>query len=113
MPSDGKDLINDVDHDLWDLHHRFIACSGNVAGSIEDERFLALALAGEAGEVANFVKKQWRGDRVDRELLRDELSDVFAYWALLVRCAGFDVAGVIARSHSKAVERIAQLEAER
>lgn len=113
MPSGGNDLITEVNRDLWELHHRFIARSGNVAGSIEDERFLALAMVGEAGEVANFVKKQWRGDKVDRELLKDELSDVFAYWCLLVRCAGFDVAGVIARSHSKAVERLAQLEAGR
>lgn len=108
-----SDLIAEVDHDLWELHGRFIARSGNVAGSIEDERFLALALAGESGEVANFVKKQWRGDAVDREAFKDELSDVFAYWCLLVRCAGFDVAGVVARSHSKAVERLAQLEADR
>jgi NTP pyrophosphatase (non-canonical NTP hydrolase) len=107
------DLISDVARDLWELHHRFIARSGNKAGSIEDERFLALALAGEAGEVANFVKKQWRGDQVDRESLKDELSDVFVYWCLLVRCAGFDAAGVISRSHTKAVEKIAQLEGRR
>lgn len=108
----SNDFIDQVDRDLWQLHERFIVRSGNHVGSIGDERFLALALAGEVGEVANFVKKEWRGDRVDREKLKDELSDVFAYWCLLVRCAGFDVTGVMVRSHSKAVERLKELEAE-
>lgn len=32
------------------------------AYSPEDLRFLALSLCGEAGEVGNLVKKEWRGD---------------------------------------------------
>jgi NTP pyrophosphatase (non-canonical NTP hydrolase) len=42
----------------------------------EKERFLALALAGEAGEVANAVKKEWRDgwsqsndDKIDEEIV--------------------------------------------
>jgi len=107
------DFLEEACEDLFQLHARFLASSGIKIGSIEDERFLALAMVGEAGEVANFVKKQWRGDRVDREKLKDELSDVFAYWATLIRVAGFDVAGVIGRSHSKARERLQELEAAR
>lgn len=111
MIDDKMTFEHKISDDLWELHQRFV--TNHPVGSIEDERFLALAMAGEAGEVANFVKKQWRGDQVDRNNLKDELSDVFAYWCLLVRCAGFDVTAVMARSSTKAIERLRQLEAER
>lgn len=106
-----EQIIDEVDRALWELHHRFVR--NYEPGSLEDERFLALALAGEAGEVANFVKKQWRGDRVDRAQLRKELDNVFAYWCLPVRCAGFDVGSVVQAALTSAQEKIVQLEAER
>jgi hypothetical protein len=38
--------------------------------------FLALAIAGEAGELANLVKKKWQGgDVVDDQSMRQELAD--------------------------------------
>ena len=40
-----------------------------------DERFLALALCGEAGELANMIKKRWR-DGAD---LSDEIRDEIGY----------------------------------
>lgn len=87
----------------------------------EDERFLALALCGEAGELANLIKKRWRdgpqpecpnchdankhGDYqgptcevcdgkgyIDHvEAIRDEIADVRIYLELLARL--FDVDG--------------------
>ena len=52
--------------------------------SNEDRRFLALALAGEVGELANLVKKDWRGDAGNRgKLIREELADVRIYLELL------------------------------
>jgi NTP pyrophosphatase (non-canonical NTP hydrolase) len=61
------------------------------AFSNQDERFLALALCGEAGELANMVKKRWR-DNVDlTEEIRDEIADVRVYLELLAKC--FDVEG--------------------
>lgn len=44
------------------LHRRWSASRGVAVGSIEDQAFLALALAGEVGELANIVKKLWRQD---------------------------------------------------
>ena len=51
----------------------------------EDQRFLALALFGEAGELANLVKKEWRGDEEPamRAKLEEEVGDVYAYMRLL------------------------------
>lgn len=55
--------------------------------SPEDIYFLALALCGEAGEIANRIKKHWRGDDLpplddDPELIM-ELADVRIYLHLL------------------------------
>jgi NTP pyrophosphatase (non-canonical NTP hydrolase) len=57
----------------------------------EDERFLALALCGEAGELANMIKKRWR-DGVDlTDEIREEIADVRVYLELLAKC--FDIEG--------------------
>lgn len=57
-----------------------------------DKRFLALALAGEVGELANYLKKEWRGDPVDYtpEIVK-ELADINIYLDLLARCYNVDL----------------------
>lgn len=52
---------------------------GNFQSREEIQRFLALAIAGEAGELANFFKKQWRGDDIDKEDIAMELADIYTY----------------------------------
>jgi hypothetical protein len=68
---------------LWNIH--IAVEKSRVPGGDEDKRFLALALYGEVGEVANLIKKKWRGDKLDnyQALLRTELGDVYAYLKLL------------------------------
>lgn len=44
----------------------------------EQVRFMALALCGEVGELANLVKKDWRGDSGDR---RDQIKEELAFLA--------------------------------
>lgn len=64
------------------------------AWSEEDVRFLALALCGEAGELANIVKKEWRGDfsfRETKAAVADELADVRIYLELLARGLNVDL----------------------
>lgn len=56
----------------------------SATGSVEDDiRFFALGLVGEAGEVANFVKKRWRDGDKHTDDLRKECADVIAYTIML------------------------------
>jgi NTP pyrophosphatase (non-canonical NTP hydrolase) len=61
--------------------------------SQEDQRFLALALAGEVGELCNVVKKQWRGDDLPHApaMIKEELADVRIYLELLARSLSVDL----------------------
>lgn len=99
--------------ELWELHRRFMAQSGFEVGSTEDMRYNALAMCGEAGEVANVIKKGWRGDELSKNNLRDELGDVFSYWSHLVKCAGFTLDEVALRAVGKAGYYIETLEEKR
>lgn len=63
------------------------------ATPIERVRFLSLAMAGEAGETANIVKKQWRGDTVELrkyELIK-EIADTVAYAFMLSAVLDFNL----------------------
>lgn len=55
-----------------------------------DERFLALALCGEVGELANMIKKRWRDGADLTEEIRDELADCRVYLELLAKCFGVE-----------------------
>lgn len=71
-------------------HRRFVAGKWTL-GSTEDIRFLALALCGEAGELANFIKKEWRGDTIDQAKIYKEMVDVYNYLMHLADIYGIDL----------------------
>jgi NTP pyrophosphatase (non-canonical NTP hydrolase) len=115
--------------ELWELHKRFIARSGSVAGSKDDVRFLALAVGGEVGEVLGYVvplilalaaetgsvqnqvKKSWRGfGDEDLARLSEEIGDAFVYLVLLARSLKIDVENLPRRALSKARRKIVELE---
>lgn len=75
---------------LFALHERM---TGHLfpAYSNSDERFLALALCGEAGELANCIKKRWRDGADLSEEIKDEIADIRVYLELLAKC--FDIEG--------------------
>ena len=76
-----------------------------------DTRYLARDLAGEAGEVAELLKKTWRrkgslqGCMVDdtqfRAHLVSELGDVLWYVTALAGQAGFDLDDLMTHNHLK------------
>lgn len=69
--------------------------------TIEAIRFLALSIAGEAGELANEVKKEWRADGSRRwsdrefdaynERLRLEMADIHMLMYRLQKTLGIDI----------------------
>jgi NTP pyrophosphatase (non-canonical NTP hydrolase) len=74
---------------IFELHEKMTAHLF-PAYSSTDERFLALALCGEAGELANMIKKRWR-DGVDlSKEIREELADIQIYLELLAKCFGIE-----------------------
>jgi NTP pyrophosphatase (non-canonical NTP hydrolase) len=52
--------------------------------------FLSLAIAGEAGELANLFKKEWRDQTFNRPRVFEELGDVVAYCIMLAYHLGLD-----------------------
>ena len=55
-----------------------------------DVFFLALAMAGEVGEVANLVKKEWRGSLHLDAAVAHEIADVYVYLLLLAKARGIE-----------------------
>jgi len=74
---------------LFELHERMTRHLFPVWSS-EDERFLALALCGEAGELANMIKKRWRDSAWLEDEIREEIADIRVYLELLAKCFGIE-----------------------
>lgn len=68
--------------------------------------YLGLGVAGEAGEVADYIKKVVaHGHTFDAEKLKKELGDVMWYVAVLSRVAGLDLVEVAEGNIAKLRER--------
>lgn len=86
----GTEAAPDVNAfaEVWQQARENHANYSATGDSEQDIRFFALGLAGEAGEVANFVKKRWRDGEGHDEDLRKECADVFAYNIMLADALG-------------------------
>lgn len=66
----------------------------------------ACAMAGEAGEACNVVKKSFRGDNIAEDALAKELADVVIYTDLLAKSAGINLGeAVINKFNEVSVKR--------
>lgn len=74
---------------IYELHEKMTAHLFPSYSS-QDERFLALGLCGEAGELANFIKKRWRDNADYQEEIRDEIADIRVYLELLAKRFGIE-----------------------
>jgi len=54
--------------------------SGERKSLVDNPAYVSLAICGEAGELANLIKKQWAGyQKVDNGAIKKELADVVNY----------------------------------
>ena len=86
---------------------------GKGTGSASALAYVTLGLAGEAGEIANKVKKimRDRGGDVSGDVqddLANELGDVLWYVAMLATELGFDLSLIAARNLGKLSARAAR-----
>jgi NTP pyrophosphatase (non-canonical NTP hydrolase) len=96
----GTDRCGGVMTDILRLHEQTTR-DLFPAYSSADERFLALALCGEAGELANCIKKRWRDGSDLSEEIRDEIADIRVYLELLAKCFGIEGEKLDARVEQK------------
>ncbi len=70
-----SDIINSVLIGLADIQNEFDKYQ-NAKFTAKSPEFFCLELNGEAGELANIEKKQWKGKFIPAERFADEAADV-------------------------------------
>jgi len=97
--------------DVWAQAQRNHAQYSATGSTEEDIRFFGLGLAGEAGEVANFIKKRWRDGDAHLTDLRKECADVFAYNIMLADALGMSPLDLLETVDGKQKAFIAKMQA--
>jgi NTP pyrophosphatase (non-canonical NTP hydrolase) len=94
-----------------EIHLQFVKHAqslGRLTSADEITHFLALAIAGEAGELANFVKKKWQGDVVDQQSLREEIADIRIYLEHMARHLHIDINAACEEKLKVVADRLAR-----
>lgn len=76
MNPDLDALINSIENNLAEIQSNFQKYQENHFTKRSPE-FFCLELNGEAGELANIEKKQWKGRQISQIQYDDESADVF------------------------------------
>lgn len=76
MPKELNILLSDISTYLERIQKGFDIYQKGYFKQKSSE-FFCLELNGEAGELANYEKKQWKGDLIDISNFEDEAADVF------------------------------------
>ncbi len=90
----------------------FAAWVRGTDGAPEDDAALGdagLALAGDAGEVVECLRRLGAGEEAQRARLAGELGDVWRHWTRLVAATGVAPADLLDRSRTKIEARRAQV----
>lgn len=83
-----------------------IRTQGVFESKLEQMNCAAMGLAGEAGEVVDYMKKvDWHGYELDKNKVAEELGDVLWYVALMADAIGIGMAEVAERNIEKLRER--------
>jgi len=69
---------------------------------------LGLGLMGDAGEVADLLRKRLRDGTLDRDHLAYELGDVLYHWARLCAVTGIQASELLDRSRRNVEARLAK-----
>lgn len=74
----------------------------NFAGERATITNAVLGMAGEAGEIADYVKKcRYQGHKYDSEVMKEELGDLLFYVANAARICGFTLKEVAEYNNQK------------
>lgn len=76
------------------INERFVKLAqakGKLTSDTEMLNFLALAICGEAGELANLFKKNWRGEELDAAQVQGEIADIRIYLEHMCRYLNIDI----------------------
>jgi len=92
------------EYQQWTINTAIYPGAGK--GGLDELLYLALGLNGEAGEVAEKVKKLFRDGTFDTELFIKELGDVIYYWARLCEAVNVDASEVILENQWKLNSRL-------
>lgn len=114
-------MINETDLDAWSYYdevyqhkpmsmneYQNMAARTAIYSSAHQLLYPALGLAGEAGEVANKIKKMLRDGKFDREGVAAELGDVLWYVAALARDLNVDLQDLAMQNLEKLYGRAAR-----
>lgn len=97
--------ITDVDE-----YGRFVEEIWLGDGPLDDRQLtvMSLGLGGETGEVLELIKKSFRDNTLDRDLLRKELGDVAYYLFRIGLAYGFKPSEILGANRHKLVGRLAR-----
>lgn len=113
-------MINENDLEAWEYYneaykdkmsmneYQRMASKTAIYNSTHSILYPALGLAGEAGEVANKVKKMIRDGNFDRQGIAAEIGDVLWYVAALSRDLNIDLHDIAMQNLEKLYSRKAR-----
>jgi NTP pyrophosphatase (non-canonical NTP hydrolase) len=94
LPALGVALKHTIAASVPQIQHAFLEYQQHHFIQRRQE-FFCLELCGEAGELANLVKKQWKGASVSSPDIADEAADVFIALMNFCNAAGIDLAAAV------------------